>query len=118
MAQTTDVQRQIDSPKAVLKTLRSDLSGLSKKGGKMVGGGAQVARDALREEVDKRIDRLKKAASAAREEASRPPARSVMRSPRSPCRRCRPRSGSARWWGGLSAASSMRAAFARPPHSP
>jgi ElaB/YqjD/DUF883 family membrane-anchored ribosome-binding protein len=68
MAQTTDVQREIDSLKADLKTLRNDLSELSKTSGKMAGDSVQAARDALRDEADKLIDRLKKTASAAQEE--------------------------------------------------
>lgn len=68
MAQTTDVQREIDSLKADLKTLRNDLSELSKTGGKVAGDSVQAARDALRDEADKLIDRLKQTASAAQEE--------------------------------------------------
>lgn len=68
MAQTNDVQREIDSLKADLKSLRDDISELSKTSGKVAGDSVQAARDALREEADKLIDRMKQTASSAREE--------------------------------------------------
>jgi len=68
MAQTTDVQREIDSLKADLKSLRDDLSELSKTGGKIAGDSVQAARDALREESEKLLERWKKTASTAQAE--------------------------------------------------
>ncbi len=68
MAQTSDVQHEIDSLKADLKSLRDDLSELSKAGGKAAGDSVQAARESLREEADKLIERLKKTASTVQEE--------------------------------------------------
>lgn len=68
MAQTTDVQREIESLKADLKSLRSDLSDLSKAGGRVAGESVQAARETLREEADQLLDRLRQTASAVQDE--------------------------------------------------
>lgn len=68
MAQTTDVQREIESLKEDLKSLRSDLSDLSKAGGRVAGGSMQAARDSLRKEADQLVERLRQTASTVQEE--------------------------------------------------